>query len=133
MLPARQQLGDLGPLIAPLLVSVVYDAVLLLGPSCLLDVGVQVVVPSLATLLAYPALEVSRDQRPLLRPVLVYQLHYRLVLLWSKRTNHLKSTVSRHKEVNSSLVKSKALFIYNNIMHIVQRKRVKYIENIACL
>lgn len=98
MLPARQQLGDLGPLVAPLLVSVVYDAVLLLGPRCLLDVGVQVVVPSLATLLAYPAFEVSRDQRPLLRPVLVYQLHYRLVLLSSKRTNQLKSTVSRQTE-----------------------------------
>ena len=43
--PSRQVLGDLGPAVPELLVQLVDEAVLLLRPRRLLNVGVQVVVP----------------------------------------------------------------------------------------
>ncbi len=43
--PSRKQLGDLGPLVTELLVCLVDDALLLLGPWALLQVRVEVVVP----------------------------------------------------------------------------------------
>lgn len=63
------------------------DLFLLLSPGGLVDAGVEVVVPSLATLLARPpaqvvvALHLLGDQRPLLDPILVHQGFYRLVFL----------------------------------------------------
>ena len=42
---ARQQLGDLGPLVAQPLVGLDDDAVLVLGPRRLVDARMQMVVP----------------------------------------------------------------------------------------
>lgn len=54
------------------------DAVLLLGPRCLLHLRVEVVVPALAALLADAALEVLGDHRPALGTVLLDQLDHLL-------------------------------------------------------
>lgn len=72
--PAREQLGDFGPAVAQLLVRLVDNAVLLLGPRRLLHLRVEVVVPALAALLADAALQVLGDHRPALGAVLLDQL-----------------------------------------------------------
>eukprot|EP00053_Salpingoeca_punica_P008611 m.77034 g.77034 ORF g.77034 m.77034 type:complete len:398 (-) comp14674_c1_seq9:234-1427(-) len=79
--PARQELGDLGPLVAEGVVGVQDDAVLLLCPGRLLDVRRQMVVPPFAALLADAALEVRGDDGPALGAKLLHQLHNHLVLL----------------------------------------------------
>ena len=55
--------------------------VLLLGPPLFLNIGVQVVVPSLTTLLADSAREILGDITPVTGSVLSHQLHYDVVLL----------------------------------------------------
>eukprot|EP00302_Diacronema_sp_CCMP2436_P001073 CAMPEP_0179842296 /NCGR_PEP_ID=MMETSP0982-20121206/3044_1 /TAXON_ID=483367 /ORGANISM="non described non described, Strain CCMP 2436" /LENGTH=147 /DNA_ID=CAMNT_0021726545 /DNA_START=763 /DNA_END=1206 /DNA_ORIENTATION=+ len=62
---ARQQLCDLGPLVAQAPVPLEQDRVLFKGPPVLFDVVVQLVVPPLAALLAVAAQQVRGDQRPL--------------------------------------------------------------------
>lgn len=54
--------------------GLVDDEVLLLGPGGLLDLGVEVVVPTFAALLADAALQVLGDHRPALRAILVHEL-----------------------------------------------------------
>lgn len=85
---AGQQLGDARPLVAVLAVCLVDDTVLLIRPGSLLDLGVEVIVPTLAALLADAALEVARDQGPFLGSVSHHQLQYFFVLL--KATRHRK-------------------------------------------
>ena len=75
-IPAGQQLGDLGPAVPQQRAGLVDDEVLLFGPGALLDLGVQVVVPALATLLPQPALQLLSDHTPLLGAVLSHQVHY---------------------------------------------------------
>lgn len=82
--PSWQQLCNLGPLIAPLLVCLVDDVVLLVRPGTLLDGRVQVVMPSLPALLPDAALQVLRDQGPSLGTVLLHQLDDLLILLQGK-------------------------------------------------
>ena len=55
--------------------------VFFLGPALFLDVGVQVVVPALAALLADAAGQLLRDERPVLRPVVPDHLLHQLVLI----------------------------------------------------
>lgn len=74
-LPSGEQLGNLRPAVAQSFVGLVDDAVLLLGPRGLLHLGVQVVVPPLAALLADSALEVLGDHGPALGAVLVDQIN----------------------------------------------------------
>lgn len=57
--------------------------VFLLCPLVFLDIWIEVVVPSLATLFAYPAFEVLGDFRPVLGPFHGHQLSELLVLLVS--------------------------------------------------
>jgi hypothetical protein len=93
--PARKHLGDLGPLVANVLVALENDIVLLSGPRILTDVWVQMVVPPtvhqnavrfssgtvesvqsipLAALLADTAWQVHGDQRPSFGAILLDQL-----------------------------------------------------------
>ena len=73
---ARDELGNLCPLVAPLFVRIVDDSVFLLGPSSLLYFWVEVVVPPLAALLTDPALQVFGDQGPTFGAVLLNQLNH---------------------------------------------------------
>ena len=84
--PAGDEFGDLGPLVAPLLVSVVDDPVLLVSPGGFLDLWVEMVVPSLAALLPDSSLQVFGNQSPSLRPVLPHEFNNFLVLLFGPRS-----------------------------------------------
>ena len=68
---AGQELGDLAPLVAILLVRLHNLSIFFGRPLVLLYVRVQVVVPALATLLADAARQCLRDVRPVLGAVLV--------------------------------------------------------------
>lgn len=61
VLPPREELGDLCPAVAQPFVGLVDDSVLLLSPRRLLDLRVEVIVPSLTALLPNPSLEVLGD------------------------------------------------------------------------
>ena len=84
--PAWDQLGDLGPLVPPLLVRVVDDPVLLVSPGRLLDLRIEMIVPSLPTLLPDPPLQMLRYQSPSLRPVLSYKFYNFFILLFGPRS-----------------------------------------------
>ena len=58
--PSGDELGNLSPLVAPLLVRVVDDPVLFFGPSGFLDLRIEVVVPALPALLPDPALVITK-------------------------------------------------------------------------
>ena len=81
-------LGDLGPLVAVLRVGDDELAVLLAAPLLALDVGVEVVVPALAALLADLDGELLRDLGPLLRAESAHELDDLGVLLLSPGTLH---------------------------------------------
>lgn len=57
-----------------------YGQVFLFSPALLLDVGVQMVVPSLSALLAYTAWKILRDVAPVSCSVFIDQLHHDFVL-----------------------------------------------------
>lgn len=76
LLPAGEQLSDFGPAVSQLLVGLVDDPVLFLGPRGLLHLRVEVVVPALAALLADAPLQVLGDDRPALGSVLLHQLDH---------------------------------------------------------
>lgn len=86
--PSWQQLCNLGPLIAPLLVCLVDDVILLVGPGTLLDGRVQVVMPSLPALLPDAPLQVLGDQGPSFGTVLLHQLDDLLILLFGPGSLH---------------------------------------------
>ena len=81
-------LGDLGPLVAVLRVGDDELAVLLAAPLLALDVGVEVVVPALAALLADATGELLRDLGPLLRAESAHELDDLGVFLLSPGTLH---------------------------------------------
>lgn len=81
-------LGDLGPAVAVVLVLNEENPLFLLAPGGLLDLGIQVVVPPLAALLANAPGQVFRDERPLLRPVLLDQPDHHAVLFFRPRALH---------------------------------------------
>ena len=55
---------------------------LFLGPSSLLYLWVEMVVPALATLLPNTPLQVLGYEGPAFRPILLHQLYHLLVLLF---------------------------------------------------
>lgn len=79
--PAGQHLGHFCPLAAVRSVSQEENPLLMQHPFNFEDVGVEVVVPSLAALLAQTALDELSDEGPALRPVLLNQLAHQIVLL----------------------------------------------------
>ena len=76
-----EHLGDLGPLVVHDTVHQKQDPLFLLVPVDFLDAGVEVIVPALAALLAYSAIQVLRDEGPLLWPVGHHELEDTPVLL----------------------------------------------------
>ena len=83
--PPRQQLGDLGPLVAHVDVAFQDGPVLGGRPGLLANVRVEVVVPPLPALLADPAGKLVGDDGPLLGPVPLHELDYPAVLLRGPR------------------------------------------------
>mmetsp|Transcript_33149 Transcript_33149/g.107211 ORF Transcript_33149/g.107211 Transcript_33149/m.107211 type:complete len:237 (-) Transcript_33149:10-720(-) len=79
--PARKQLCNLGPLVAKLLLPLQQDLIFLRSPLALRQVGVELVVPALAALLAVAVGHLLRDLRPLLRPFELDQHPQVLVLV----------------------------------------------------
>lgn len=68
---SRQILGDFRPPIPKLLVQLVNESVFVLGPCALFDIGIEVVVPTLATLFPSATLQMFRYQSPPLRSILL--------------------------------------------------------------
>ena len=85
-----EHLGDLGPLVVHDTVHQKQDPLFLLVPVDFLDAGVEVIVPALAALLAYSAIQVLRDQRPLLGAICHHQLEYSPVLLGRPGSLHIE-------------------------------------------
>lgn len=83
---ALKDFGDLGPFVAVVAMHQVQDPLLLLAPADLLDLRIQVVVPSLAALLPNSPREVLCDQSPLLRTILIDQVQHHSVLFLCPRT-----------------------------------------------
>ena len=73
-----EEFGDLGPFIAMFLLVGDDDLVFFFGPGAEFEVWIQMVVPSLAALFAYPTLQIAGDQAPG-RPVFFYQPDHDLV------------------------------------------------------
>ena len=71
--PTRDDVGDVRPAVARLLVRRDEQRLLRLGPRAALDVRAQVVVPPLAALLADAPVQHPRDRAPLARAVLIHQ------------------------------------------------------------
>ena len=98
----RQVLGDLRPSVAQFLMSLDDEHIFLLRPLVLLDVRVQVVVPSLLLKVPFPALlsltvqDVTRDQRPVLRTLLLHETTQQLVLRRAPRTLVVHLSRSAH-------------------------------------
>ena len=80
-----ERLGNLRPPVAELVVGDDELAVLLARPLLALDLGVEVVVPSLAALLSDAAGKLMRDFGPLLRAKLADELDDLIVLLLGPR------------------------------------------------
>lgn len=76
LLPARKKLGYLSPAIAKHTVRLVNDEVLLCCPGRLLHVRVEMVVPTLPTLLAKPASQMFCHHSPLLVAIFIDQLYH---------------------------------------------------------
>ena len=81
--PAFEHLCDLGPLVPVLLLQNEKDQVFLGTPLGLFDFWVQVVVPSLTTLLAYFARQMLGDFAPVARALLLHELDEESVLIWA--------------------------------------------------
>jgi hypothetical protein len=77
----RQELSDLAPLVAVLLVSLDDGSVLLRCPLVFLNVGIQVVVPTLSTLLSDPTGESLGYVTPVFCAKFLYVLGQSFVLL----------------------------------------------------
>ena len=77
----RQQLGNLRPTIAELLLCFTQDSLLLVRQWALFYRRVKSVQPALAALLSHAARNVGRDRRPVTRPQLLDELAHRGVLL----------------------------------------------------
>lgn len=82
---AFKHLSNLGPLVAVVAVHQVEDPLLLATPPDFLDLGIQMIVPPLTTLLSNAPWEVLRNQSPLLGPVLVDQVKHHAVFFFGPR------------------------------------------------
>ena len=87
---AFEDLGDLSPLVADDAVHQKEDPLFLFIPVNFLDSRVQVVVPALATLLAHAAVQVLRNQRPLLRAIGHHELEHTPVFFGGPGTLHVE-------------------------------------------
>ena len=87
---AFEHLGDLRPLIIDDAVHEEQNPLLFFVPVNFLDSGVQVIVPSLATLLADAAIEVLTDQSPFLRSISDDQLEDAPVFFSSPCSFHVE-------------------------------------------
>ena len=76
---------DLGPLVAIVTMHQVQDPFFFFAPSNLLDLRVEVIMPTLTALLANASREMLCNQSPLLRPILVNQVKNHTVLILSPR------------------------------------------------
>jgi len=85
---AREKLRDFRPSVAVLQVQVQNLLVFFFSPPVLLDVGVQMVVPSLAALLADASFEVVGNLTPVLCAMQVHLLDQKSILLLSPRALH---------------------------------------------
>ena len=65
-----------------------YCPVLVLPPGLFANIWIEMVVPTLSALLADTAREFIRDEGPLLRAILMHQLHNLLILLCCPRAFH---------------------------------------------
>ena len=83
---AGQMLGDLGPFVTHLRVQVVEQLVFGVRPSCLFDVGIEMVVPAFATLLAQATAQMLGYERPAFGSVLGDELDDFGVLFFGPRT-----------------------------------------------
>ena len=83
--PSWQQLGNLGPLVAHVDVALQDGPILVGRPGLLANVRVEVVVPPLPALLAYPPGQLVGDDGPLLGPVPLDQLDDLAILLLGPR------------------------------------------------
>ena len=83
--PSWQQLGNLGPLVAHVDVTLQDGPILGGGPGLLANVRVEVVVPPLPALLADPSGQLVGDDRPLLGPVPLHQLDDLAILFLGPR------------------------------------------------
>lgn len=81
-----QILGDLRPSISVLQMEVQNFLVLFFGPPILLDIWVQVVVPTLSALLADSAFEVVCNLAPVLRAIHMYLLNQHAIFLFCPGT-----------------------------------------------
>ena len=83
---AWDQLCDFCPLVAPLLVGIEDDSVLLVSPGCFLDLRVEVIVPPLPTLLPNPPLQMLGNKCPPLRPVFPHKFNNFFIFLFGPRS-----------------------------------------------
>lgn len=81
--PTWQHLGHLGPLVPVGSVRQEKNPFFMWHPLHLQDAGVEVIMPSLAALLAESALHELGDEGPALRPILFNKLPDKIVLLLS--------------------------------------------------
>lgn len=81
----RKHLGDLRPLVTVLVVKLNDFLIFFFCPFVLFNVWVQVVVPSLSTLLSDPAGKSVRNLTPVLSSVSLYHLHELFILFLSPR------------------------------------------------
>ena len=80
-----KMLGDLGPFVAEFSVEFFDLFVLFESPGVLFDLGVQLVVPTLATLLADTTAELLSDERPFRGAVFVHEFDHHGIFLGSPR------------------------------------------------
>lgn len=83
-----EDLGDLSPLVAHASMIEVEEELLLQAPCDLLDVGIQMVVPSLSTLLSNPPRKLLGDLSPFLGAVQLDELKDKQVLFLCPGTLH---------------------------------------------
>ena len=84
--PAGDQLGYLGPLVAPLLVGIEDDSVFLVSPGSFLNLRVEMVMPSLSTLLPNSPLQMLGNECPPLRPVFSNKFNHFFIFLFGPRS-----------------------------------------------
>ena len=68
--------NDVGLMVRMMVHTHTHAPVLIFGPGTLVDMGVEMVVPALAALLAYASGQVLGDKGPLLGSVLLHQFHH---------------------------------------------------------
>jgi hypothetical protein len=80
-----ENFGDLGPLVTIISVHQVKDPLFLFTPANLLNLRVQMVVPSFSTLLTDASWKILSDESPFLGSIFVNQMKNHLILFISPR------------------------------------------------